>query len=214
VIAQMEQRLLQGSNGTAGLDAPASSIQQLEAENASLRQALHAMQSRLAGGGQPARDDGNRSSSGGDLTMPDLQARLARLQASMQIKEEQHRRQLSSLRQEHERLRVQEGIRCDACVGGTGGSWHACSLLPATTGCCVLAVTPYLLQGCEPWGLCSREATGGEAGAGAGGGGQTAARHGNPAQGASRGGGRRGAHSSPWCGCPCYGCRAAGRRAC
>ncbi|KAI3424930.1 hypothetical protein D9Q98_008314 [Chlorella vulgaris] len=118
VIAQMEQRLLQGSNGAASLDAPAASLQQLEAENASLRQALHVMQSRLAGGGQPVHDDGNRSSSGGDLTMPDLQARLARLQASMQIKEEQHQRQLSSLRQEHERLRVQEGIRA-ASRGGS-----------------------------------------------------------------------------------------------
>lgn len=51
-----------------------------------------------------------KADGGGQLAT--LQAKLGRLQAALELKEEQHARQLRALRQEHERLRVEQGIRC------------------------------------------------------------------------------------------------------
>lgn len=56
---------------------------------------------------------GSGGSSGGAEggQLAELQAKLARLQAALELKEEQHARALRALRAEHERLRVDQGIR-------------------------------------------------------------------------------------------------------
>ena len=123
VIKQLEQQLLQPS----GLDGPGGNqqVQQLEAENAMLRQALQAAQ-QAAGRAEP----GAHSIAGGsDAQLAELQSKLGRLQGQLRAREEQHERQLRMLKQEHQRLRTEEGIRW---VQGSG-CWLPGRHLPVCT---------------------------------------------------------------------------------
>jgi hypothetical protein len=111
VIGQLEQQLL-GSGGSGGNGSFGSggggSQGMLEAENASLRQVLQQMQAQLSvlqklQHAEP-REQPSRSEQ-------ELQGQVERLQGALRLREEQHERQLRALRQEHERLRVEQGIR-------------------------------------------------------------------------------------------------------
>lgn len=128
VIAQMEQQLLVqdarcsvSGNGANIMQQQQQQLQSLEAENASLRQALQQAQAQLVSQ-SCSQGRGSRCSSPGSASgqqqVAELQAKLARLQSALALKEEQHQRQLRSLRHEHERLRVEQGIRCGAAAWG------------------------------------------------------------------------------------------------
>lgn len=119
VVQALERQLLQeeGSSGTAGGGA-------LEAENASLRQALQEAQAELdalrqtlcqAQGQLEALRQGAAGAAGGPAQQAEkaaeLEAKLGRLQAALQLQQEQHGRQMRAARQAHERLRVEQGIR-------------------------------------------------------------------------------------------------------
>lgn len=113
-IKQLEAQLLaEGQRCRSGGD---SRWQALEAENASLRQALlHAQaqavqaQAQQAGGSWSGAGATPHGSAAHQLE--EAEAQLARLQAVLQLREEQHQRQLRAVRQEHERLRVEQGIK-------------------------------------------------------------------------------------------------------
>jgi len=138
VIRQLEQQLLavdgQGQGHAyasgAGLSwgtqpsGQQQQVQQLEAENASLLQALQQAQLQL----MQAQAAG-ACSSNGSTQLPELHEKLARLQSALALKEEQHQRQLRALRQEHERLRVDQGIRWERAVAGTDFWQSGCALL-------------------------------------------------------------------------------------
>lgn len=108
LINQLEQQLLaQDALPPAPLAAAQQArLQHLEAENASLRAGLaHAQAVGLGGGGGGDGDSSDHQRSA------ELQSKLARLQSALQLKEGQHERQLRALKREHERLRVEQGIR-------------------------------------------------------------------------------------------------------
>lgn len=108
-IQQLERQLLQAD---VGRDPSAHQrLQQLEAENASLRQALWEA-AQHAGGVQPGASSGGGNASGSaEGQLGELQGQVARLQAQLRAKEEQHQRQLRAMQHEHQRLRTEEGIR-------------------------------------------------------------------------------------------------------
>lgn len=109
VIQQLERQLLQ----SGGLGGPGSDqrTQQLEADNAALRQALQAAQQQASQARLGARSSGSGCSGDNETQLAELQGKFARLQAQLRAREEQHERQLRMLKQEHQRLRIEEGIR-------------------------------------------------------------------------------------------------------
>lgn len=114
MIQQLELQLLR--EGGPWPPTCAGSQQQLEAENAALRQALQQaqvqMQAQLQAQQQQVQAGPWHQTGGvGGQQLEELQAKLARLQAALELKEEQHARQLRALQQEHERLRVEQSIR-------------------------------------------------------------------------------------------------------
>lgn len=108
-IQQLERQLLQAD---VGMDPNAHQrLQQLEAENASLRQAVW-QATQHVGSVQPvAGSDGRNASGSTDAQLDELQGQVSRLQAQLRAKEEQHQRQLRAMQHEHQRLRTEEGIR-------------------------------------------------------------------------------------------------------
>lgn len=107
VIQQLEQQLLQAdSSGGPGGE---QRLRQLEAENASLRQAVREAQ-RQAGSAKVGGSNGDGSSPA-EVQLAELRGQVARLQAQLCAKEEQHQRQMRMMQHEHQRLRTEEGIR-------------------------------------------------------------------------------------------------------
>lgn len=110
VIAELEQQLL-GGGGSEG-SCSGGSQGRLEADNASLRQALQAAQTQLTAQQQLQGAEGHSYSQCPQAgSEEELQGRVERLQGALKLKQEQHERQLRALREEHERLRVEQGIR-------------------------------------------------------------------------------------------------------
>lgn len=109
VIQQLERQLLQtDGGGDPGRD---QRLQQLEAENALLLQAVR--QAAQQGGSAMLGGSGSAENGGGgtEAQLGELQGQVARLQAQLRAKEEQHQRQLRVMQHEHQRLRTEEGIR-------------------------------------------------------------------------------------------------------
>ena len=131
VIAQLEQQLLgSGGGGSSFSSSDSGSQGRLEAENASLRQALQQVQAQLLAQQAQQHAEPREQALSNEQ---ELQGQGERLQGVLRLREEQHERQLRALRQEHERLRVEQGIRWVDCSGGGDGA-----SLPA--GCHVMIV--------------------------------------------------------------------------
>ncbi|PRW45588.1 hypothetical protein C2E21_5890 [Chlorella sorokiniana] len=109
VIQQLERQLLLPDDG--GDPGRAQRLQQLEAENASLRQAVREAAQQAGSIQLGAGSHGGTDGRDAGAQLSELQGQVAHLQAQLRAKEEQHQRQLRAMQHEHQRLRTEEGIR-------------------------------------------------------------------------------------------------------